>query len=249
MSAPKNGQGNNQSGTASTNDLHIPTLGAAASEGHGNQPVLQEGEEPEAQTEPASTAGQNDAATQQRKPTMAELQAAADAAAGKPRQAMHTPVRQRNDVAAEATVPVSTLEIPGLNKGLGTMERPDQTVEPITDIVNFREHAAALAFLEEMVTINIAETGDPNAENPVQLGVNGRQVFIRRGVDTTVRRKYVEMLLRSKPETINTRQVRDGDGDVKNFVDKRRALKYPFYVVQDDNPMGRAWMRKIASEA
>ena len=33
------------------------------------------------------------------------------------------------------------------------------------------------------------------------------------------------------------------------LIDKTRALKYPFSIIRDDNPKGRAWERKIRSEA
>jgi hypothetical protein len=245
MNDPKNGgQGKNQSAAGSTkpDDLPIPTFGST--QPNPGSTILQEGEDPvllqsAAATDSTSTppAGADT--------SMAAIQKQMD----QPKQARHTPVMARRDVEAEATVPQQTLEIPGLSKSLESMMRPDQQVEPVTDLVHFDDHAAQLAFLSEFVKINIHESGDPTAENPVQLGINGRQVFIRRGVDTIVRRMYVEMLLRAKPEGITTQQVRDGDGDVKNLVHKRRALKYPFSIVQDDNPKGRAWMRKIASEA
>jgi hypothetical protein len=83
----------------------------------------------------------------------------------------------------------------------------------------------------------------------VVLGINGRQVPILRGQDTWVRRCYVELLLRAKPEAIKTRLTRNGEGDVKNHIDKTRSLKYPFQIVADKNPRGMAWARKIRSEA
>jgi hypothetical protein len=130
------------------------------------------------------------------------------------------------------------------------MLRPDKRQEQVDiEVAPNMDHAAMMAFLNEMVCINIAETAEEGAENPVVLGVNGRQVAILRGQDTWVRRCYVELALRAKPEAIKTRLTRNGEGDVKNHIDKTRSLKYPFSIIQDRNPRGLAWARKVRAEA
>lgn len=167
---------------------------------------------------------------------------------GQSRQAMHTPVRQRHDSDQYAEVAPITLEMP-TDKDLDLMQRPDRKVESVDiDVVRSMDHAQHLAFMEEYLVINIHETGEKGAENPVVLGVNGRQVAILRGSDTLVKRKYVELLLRAKPEAINTRITRGGDGEPRNHIDKKRALKHPFSINMDRNPRGRAWAQKIRSE-
>lgn len=166
-------------------------------------------------------------------------------------QAKNNPVMARRDNDQFAEVPRQELEMP-IDKALDTMRRPDKRQEQVDiDVVRelSKDHAAMLQFLDEPVTVNIAETSEPGAENPVVLWVNGRSCVIPRGRDMTVRRMYVELLLRAKPEGINTRITRDGDGNVKNHVDKTRALKYPFAIVHDTNPRGRAWAQKVRSEA
>lgn len=243
-----NGQGNNQSDA----DLNIPRLGAAAAPA----PIIQPGEDAGALAAAAASeaslrppeARYFEGNPQSSQPPAAESLADLQAKL-RNSQAMHRPVIARHDQEQEAEVPRMSVEIPGLHQSLDSMRRPDQMVEPVTDLINFESHAAHLAFLEELLIINVAETADPNMENPVVLGINGRNVAIWRGQDTIVKRKYVEMLLRAKPETIRTRQERNGEGDVKNHIDKMRALKYPFSIVREDNPRGKAWARKIRSEA
>jgi hypothetical protein len=163
--------------------------------------------------------------------------------------AKNNPVQRRHDQDQYSEVPRQVLDMP-IDGSLDNMRRPDQRLEQVDiDIVRDMDHAAMLAFLNELVCVNIAETAEEGAENPVVLGINGRQVPILRGQDTWVRRCYVELLLRAKPEAIKTRLTRNGEGDVKNHIDKTRSLKYPFQIVADKNPRGMAWARKIRSEA
>jgi uncharacterized protein (DUF2344 family) len=118
----------------------------------------------------------------------------------------------------------------------------------VADALNFEDHAAALAFAEEHIIINIAESSNPADENPVMVSNNGRAVYLMRGRDEVVKRKYVEQLMRAKPVGVKVKVVRDVDGEIQNRTIRTTALKYPFSIVRDDNPLGRAWQRKIMSE-
>lgn len=247
------------SSTAEAGGLNIPTLGSGsaaatgASQDGGAAGATSGADVAMQQSQPMGSGEVNTAQGAQQiqggQPSMAEIQRQADEAQARGgSQAMHRPAFFRPDREQTAETPAIEMEMP-LTGSLDNMRRPDQYIEPVVDFGRFKDKAAELAFLEEMVMIRIHETGDPNAEPVVQLGVNGRQVFIKRGEDVIVRRKYVEQLLRAKPENIQTNIRRDGDGNVRNMITKTRALKYPFSIVRDDNPMGRAWERKIRSEA
>lgn len=163
--------------------------------------------------------------------------------------ARNNPVFGRSDRDQFAEVPQTTLDMP-TDGPLDKMRRPDQRIEGVDiDVIANMDHAQQLAFLEEYVVVNIHETGEQGAENPVVLHVNGRAVAIVRGEDTAVRRKYVELMLRAKPENIQTRITRGADGEPRNHIDKTRSLKYPFSIVLDRNPRGPAWARKVRAEA
>lgn len=163
--------------------------------------------------------------------------------------ARNNPVLSRSDSDQFSEVPATTLDMP-TDRPLDQMARPDRRIEGVDiDVIANMDHAQQLAFLEEYVVVNIADTAEQGAENPVVLHVNGRAVAIVRSEDTAVRRKYVELLLRAKPEAIQTRITRGGDGEPRNHIDKTRSLKYPFSIVLDRNPRGPAWARKIRSEA
>lgn len=163
-------------------------------------------------------------------------------------QARNNPVR-RDGSGQFMETPNSTVsvEIP-IDGDLTNLDRPDHNIEPVNMGVNWGTHAEQLRFLEERVIIRVAHSNEAGAEDPVVLYVNGRSCIIRRGENTVVRRKYVEQLLRAKPERVTTRITRDRDDEVRNHVDKRRSLKYPFEMVRDDNPMGRPWYAKILAE-
>lgn len=202
---------------------------------HQAATVLQAGEEDTAQLEVPN-------ANPQEPQSLADMQKIADG------QAKNRPVQiSQREEAFEPLNKPQTFDMPATGK-LSEMRRTDLLLEPV-DPLGFEDHAAQLAFLNEMVIVNIAETSDPNAENPVMLSVNGRAVYIKRGEDAVVRRMYIEQLLRAKPVGVNTKVGRGNDGEVTNKITKTSAMKYPFSMVRDDNPLGRAWMRKILSEA
>lgn len=106
--------------------------------------------------------------------------------------------------------------------------------------------ADELAFMEEMVTIEVHESTDPNAENPVQVGINGRMVYIPRGVTVMVRRKYVERLARAKMESYK-QALTEADPVKFNTLAQRVALTYGF-VVHKDTPRGVDWLRHILAQ-
>jgi len=112
--------------------------------------------------------------------------------------------------------------------------------------------AADMAFLEEPVTITIHETSDPNPE-PVFLAVGGvgplenGVPWLPRGQDLTIKRKYVEALLRAKKTTYGNKEIVQ-DGERIMVHPAKTALAYPFSVVRDDNPKGAAWFKQIMYE-
>lgn len=263
------GQGKNQSGTprqaaapgpiiqpgedaaamaAVTQDLNIPRLGAsmqpvteAAAPAPAPAPMQQQ--VASSMSLPQPTASAAAAPVPMGEPaSLAEFQKQYDAAAAK---AKNNPVLMHRMLeAGQSTAAAQIIDIPTAGN-VGDMSRSDLLVET-ADPFNM-DHAAMMAFLEEMLIINIHETSDITDDNPVPIGNNGRMVYIKRGVNTLVKRKYVEQLLRAKPQSVSTTVVRQGD-NVQNRVTKRSAMRYPFTIVRDDNPLGAAWMRKTLSE-
>ena len=82
----------------------------------------------------------------------------------------------------------------------GPLPPRDNMIEPQTDHLKFKDLAAALAFNEEKIVIRISETTDPNADQKVFVGINGRGVWLDRGVEYRISRKYAERLAREGHE-------------------------------------------------
>lgn len=112
-----------------------------------------------------------------------------------------------------------------------------------------KEKLDMLAFMEEPVTVMVHQDTNPLAD-PLPTVWNGgvRQSFPR-GKNHTVKRKFVEVLARLK-KTSYTQRKEKGENDVETYINiPHTALLYPFNVVEDKNPRGRAWLQAIFNEA
>lgn len=123
----------------------------------------------------------------------------------------------------------------------------DQSIETPTTI-EFGREIAEEAFMNEIVVIEIATTTNENEPNHVILAVNGVNQPVFRGTPTPVKRKYVEVLARCKETKYTQHQVNPYEPD-RIEMRARTALVYPFQVLEDKNPKGRAWLQAVISEA
>jgi len=117
------------------------------------------------------------------------------------------------------------------------------------DTPRMKVKAAEMAFMDEYVTVQIADTGSPNEEQYVQLGNNGTPQFVERGKPQKIKRKYVEVLARAKRGAVQTPEFVDASGARSTRIVKTPTLAYPFQVIMDKNPNGRAWLQRILAEA
>jgi hypothetical protein len=127
--------------------------------------------------------------------------------------------------------------------------------EPITT-----DAAKMLAFMEEPVTIRIEKSSEKFAPKVVDCWVNGRGAevfmngkwmvlgFIPVGIECIVKRKYVEVIARSKVDNITTQSGTANDESPQNLVDISTSHKAPFSIIEDLNPAGRAWARGLMRE-
>lgn len=120
-------------------------------------------------------------------------------------------------------------------------------VEPVSQAADFREMAASEAFMNEHVTIMVHSTTDENQAPHVIVNCNGTNQPIIRGVPTKVRRKYVEILARMK-ETKYTQVTPNPAAPDVSEMRARHGLAYPFDLVEDANPKGRAWLQNVLAE-
>lgn len=109
------------------------------------------------------------------------------------------------------------------------------------------EVAALEAFMNEMVTVVVHESTDPNAEAIPVLNCNNRNQPLVRGVPTPMRRLFVEILAHCKATTIS-QKPNPYELDRPHEI-RHTALKYPFAVIEDRNPKGRAWLQTLMQQA
>lgn len=106
-----------------------------------------------------------------------------------------------------------------------------------------------LLFMEEKLLVEIPKGSDPKNESEfVEVYNNGVAQFFMRGTPQLVKRKFVEVLARAKREVIETPKVKDANGDPTYNITKTPSLMHHF-IVHDDTPKGRAWLRGILAEA
>lgn len=117
-----------------------------------------------------------------------------------------------------------------------------------------------LAFAEEPVTIRIAKSSEKFAPKVVDCWVNGKgaEIFVNGKwlefgcmpieMPFTTKRKYVEILARSKVDTVTTQTGSMADEKPANNIDRSTSSKTPFTMIQDKNPKGSEWLTRLLME-
>lgn len=121
-------------------------------------------------------------------------------------------------------------------------------VQPVERVVS-KDKLEALAFMEEEITVLVHESTNPVDEQLVEVWNDGTPQRFQRGVEQRVKRKYVEVLARAKKTVHRNEKYKDSNGDDAYRYPSSTALKYPFSVVEDANPRGKAWLRSVLNEA
>ena len=118
-------------------------------------------------------------------------------------------------------------------------------IEPVAEDMSF-DAIELDAFMNEYLTINVFPDNRPDALEVISPNVNGINQPIIRGVNSKVRRKYVEALARSKEETFVQKQnLAEPD---KRALVPTTVPSYSFAVIADPNPKGPAWLKGILRE-
>lgn len=174
--------------------------------------------------------------------------------------AINRPVLTRRKVGASGADEFELGQAPDVVlPATGSVTRESDIILPVETVQN--EHLAELAFMEEPVTIFIETSGEEDAPQFADVAVNGKKAevwdeansrwvpigFLSVGREITTKRKYVEVLARSKPQKVKTK-VEDPRGDPRNIVQRFTHSRFPFSVLEDKNPKGRAWLARIKAE-
>lgn len=134
--------------------------------------------------------------------------------------------------------------------GEGLLDRSQLREEGVEIVpgIGMDDYAKELAFMEELVDVEVHESTDPNASPIEDVYCNGVVQRFVRGQVQTVKRKYVQVLAGARQVAMRTETKVDGEG-VVNRLHKHSALRYPFSVMRDDNPRGRAWLKRALQAA
>jgi len=130
----------------------------------------------------------------------------------------------------------------------------------LVDRLPNQDYLDELAFNEEPVTIRLEPSTDKNAASWFPIWVNGKgaEILINGkwveyghlpvGQVITIKRKYVEVILRAKIDTVTTEVVETKDersDNMENRVKRFTSALHSFSIIEDKNPLGVAWLREI----
>lgn len=119
------------------------------------------------------------------------------------------------------------------------------------------DYQAELAFMEEPVTIRLEPSTDKNAANVFACWVNGRGgemliddrwvtvTYLPVGVEIVTKRKYLEVIVRAKIDTVQTDVIESPGQDPENRVKRFTSPVHSFSVIEDRNPRGAAWLTDL----
>jgi len=125
---------------------------------------------------------------------------------------------------------------------------PESDIEVVDRPVR-NEKLEMLKFMEEPVKVVIHKSGDKQAAAIIEVWNGGvHQAFIR-GRPQVVKRKFVEILARTRELGYTDEVYVDrSTGEAVNRLVPSEGLKYPFDVLEDSNPNGRAWLQNLLQE-
>lgn len=104
-------------------------------------------------------------------------------------------------------------------------------------------------FMNEKVVVHIEPGERENDPLYLELGHNGINQVVRRGVDQPIKRKFLYSALMARKVTISN-QFGVRDGRDYNSAKPSSASAYRIQLVRDDNPQGgQTWLRSVMAEA
>jgi hypothetical protein len=107
----------------------------------------------------------------------------------------------------------------------------------------FRAKADELAFMEEMVTIDVHPMGNREKPLPFPVYCNGRMVALVPGQQKTLQRKYVAVLAQGRPVHYDNQEYEENGVKGVRWP-SWRGPRFPFSIVQDSD-RGRKWFHNI----
>lgn len=124
-------------------------------------------------------------------------------------------------------------------------DQPD--IQTVAETADFASLISNETFMNEMVTVLVHESTDPNQAPHIILNVNGTNMPVIRGTPTRMKRKYLEVLARMK-ETRYEQKTPNPSEPERIIMNPKTAQVYPFAVIEDRNARGAAWLANVMAE-
>lgn len=121
-------------------------------------------------------------------------------------------------------------------------------VSPDVDAPDFKQFAGNIEFMNEEVLVRIIPSAEKSAEQVIDVYNDGIPQRFVRGHWCIAKRKFVEVLARSKPFGVTTPEIIDGNGNRTTAIQLSHGMRYPFEM-RDQNPRGQGWLQAILQEA
>ena len=114
-----------------------------------------------------------------------------------------------------------------------------------------------LGFMDEPVTIRLEPSSDKNAAGAMPVWCNGRAAevlingqwrecaYLPVGQVLTTKRKYLEIIIRAKVDTIVTRILEMESERPNNAITRFTSPVSSFSIIGDPNPRGPAWVSEL----
>jgi hypothetical protein len=127
------------------------------------------------------------------------------------------------------------------------IDRESIAIEPVVSSLT-KNDFAEMMFMEELVKIRVEPLNEKNPRKMIDLYVNGKAEWVPVGRPWIMRRKYVEVLARSKPMSVQTKHESAEESlNPQNEVIRTTSSQFPFSVLEDTQ-RGIEWLNRLMAE-
>ena len=147
-----------------------------------------------------------------------------------------------------------------LDGPIGLNVRENETIATVDGPIE-SDNIKALAFNEEPMTIRLERSSEKYAPPTVPVWCNGKGAevlnpdgkwveitYLPVGQILTTKRKYVEVLVRAKPEDVRTVHEDATVERPRNQLIRNSRSAFPLSVIRDENPKGHTWLTQLMAE-
>lgn len=104
-------------------------------------------------------------------------------------------------------------------------------------------------FMAQMLDVYLHDPVGEHENSHAFVGVNGEQMWLKRGAQYKLKRSHVSVLANAKSGRVMQDKGHDADGAERYINREVLSLMYPFSVINDPHPKGGAWLRETMKRA